>query len=511
VHVAADRPTLSGGPGEWDRYYQVGADLDPVLGTPGVPELAFGETMTAGDGSLVQAAHRGFFLVAEAPLHEDPVALSAAIAGTPESGAFASVAGPRRRRARQTATGAHVEVEQLVRGARVIGSEVRLHEDDAGIFAVTGRPVGDIAGRDPGPAPTFDLHEAIDTCAERFEIEEGLRSVRAEQVVFPEGEGATWAYEVAFVVPEHSADVRVYLRADDLSVLLAYNISSVATGEAAVFPVNPLQTADLVDVSLEGLDEPGNLLRGAAIDVSQASGARLDRPGGAFQVDPADPEFDEVQAYHHLWRIREYFSGIVDPGLLQARPFTPIIALVNDPQSPNNAFYMPTTGELRFGAFGSRSSARSASIVSHEFGHAVTDAIAELGRAKVRDTESRGLSEGYSDYFAASMLDDPRLGDYVANVPEGARNCSDPGLRFSADFSGEEHDTGAVWAAVLWAIRGRIGMEAADTLAVESVEFLDSSSSFDDARAALKSVDGKLFDGANEAAIDEEYDGRGQQ
>jgi hypothetical protein len=302
--------------------------------------------------------------------------------------------------------------------------------------------------------------------------------------------------------------VRVYLRSDDLSVLLAYNISSAADGAAAVYSVNPMQTPNLVDVNLGGLDEPGNLLRGTMIDVSQASGTRVDRPGGDFRTDPQDPEFDEGQVYHFLLRAREYFGELVEQGLLQARPFAPMVALVNDPASPNNAYYMPTTGQLRFGLFGTRSSARSASMVIHEFGHAITDATSQLGRARIRNTESRGLSEGYSDYFAASMLDDPRFADYVADVPEGARNCSDPALRFSGDFTGEEHDTGAVWAAVLWAIRGRVGPETADTLAIGSVDFLDSSSTFDDARAALRSVDDRLFQGANRQVIDEEYDGR---
>jgi hypothetical protein len=351
-------------------------------------------------------------------------------------------------------------------------------------------------------------HDAIHTCEQRFELEGGLRAARVEQGVFPEGQGAVWAYEVAFVVPEHSADVRVYLRVDDLSVLLAYNISSVASGAAAAYSVNTLQTPNPMDVTLDGLDDPGNLLRGTMIDVSQASGARMDRADGDFRADPADPAFDEGQVYYFLMGARAYFYELVDQGLLQARPFASMVALVNDPESPNNAYYMPTTGQLRFGLFGPRSSARSAAIVIHEFGHAVTDAIAELGRSRIRNTESRGLSERYSDYFAASKLDDPRLGDYVADVAEGARNCSDPNLRFPDGFSGEEHDTGAVWAAVLWAIRGRLGEETTDRLAIECVDFLDSSSSFDDARAALRSVDDQLFDGSNRSVIDEEYDRR---
>jgi hypothetical protein len=182
-------PTISA-PGERDRYYQVGSDLSAVLGTPGVPQLAFGDTMSAASGSFAQAADRGFFLRAEEPVDEDPVALSAAIAGAPTSGAFASVTGARRKRSRRTATGTHVETEQLVRGARVIGSELRLHEDEEGVFAITGRPLGDIAERDPGPAPPVYEHDAIHTCEQRFELEGGLRAARVEQGVFPEGQGA---------------------------------------------------------------------------------------------------------------------------------------------------------------------------------------------------------------------------------------------------------------------------------------------------------------------------------
>jgi Fungalysin metallopeptidase (M36) len=507
VENVAVRPTLSA-PEAWDRYYQANVDLDPLLGTPGIPSASFGETVAAADASFVQAADRGFFLLAEEPVRRDPIEVYEALAGAPESGAFAALAGAERRAVRQTATGTHVEVEQLIRGARVIGSEARVHADEDGVFAITGRPLGDISMRDPGPAPSMDDHEALDTCAERFELEEGLHSARVENVIFPEGPGVTWAYEVAFVVHKHSADVRVYLRADDLSVLLSYNISSAAAGQAQVYPVNPLQTPDLADVTLDGLEDPGNILRGPAIDVNPPSGARLDRPGGDFRVNPTDPVFDEVQAYYHLWRVKEYFNGVADAALMGVRPFTPMKATVNDPQSPNNAYYMPTTGELRFGEFGSRSSARSGSIVYHEFGHAVTDGICQLGRAKAKNTESRGLSEGYSDYFAASLLDDPRLGDYVLGNPSGARNCSDPGLRFPAGYLGEEHDTGAVWAAVLWAVHQRLGRDTADKLAIEALDFLGSSSTFNDARAALHSVDSKLFGGANKQVIDEEYDGR---
>jgi hypothetical protein len=500
-------PTLSA-PEAWDRYYQVNTDLDPLLGTPGIAAGAFGETVSAASGSFAQKARRGFFLMAEQPADDDPATVSAGLAGVPDSGAFASVCGTRINRVHKSSTGSHIHSEQLIRGAPVIGADSRLHKDDRGVFAITGRPLGDLTSRDPGPAPDFDAAEAIATCEERFELEGGLTNARVRHVVFPDAEGASWTYEVSFVVPADAADVRVYLRADDLSVLLAHNIASSAQGRAAVYAVNPLQNSDVTEVTLDGLDDPGNVLRGTAVDVSQASAARLDRPDRDFRVDPADPGFDEPQVYHHVWLATQYFKRIVASGLMDARPFAPMTVLVNDPRSPNNAYYMPSTGVLRFGLFGPRSSARSASMVYHEFGHAVSDSICELGRSLVRNTEARGLGEGYSDYFAASILGDPRFGDFVVNDPHGARNCSDAHLHFPDSFVGEEHDTGAVWAAVLWGIRGDIGAEKTDRLAIESLEFLSPASSFDDARVALHAVDERLFADEHRQLIDDAYSAR---
>jgi len=281
----------------------------------------------------------------------------------------------------------------------------------------------------------------------------------------------------------------------------------VAQGSGSVFPINPNQTPERIDVTFDGLDDPGNLLRGASIDVTQAAGARMDRTGGSFSVDPSDQAFDEPQVYYLVSRAVEYFRGITGPALMAAKPFIPMRVYVNDPDSANNAYYSPNTGALRFGLFGSLSSARSASVVIHEFGHAISDAICQLGRSFTKNTEARGLNEGFSDYFAASLLGDPRLGDYVAGDPHGARNCSDQ-LQFPPGFVGEEHATGAVWASVLWAMRPEIGADATDQLAIESLNFLDSESTFEDARTALHAVDARLNGDANRQTIDHRFDER---
>jgi hypothetical protein len=505
VHTA---PTLDA-PDAWDRYYQVRVNPDALLGTPGLSDIALAQGIRSTASEFIPRAVRGFFLTSDVRSSHDALEAAAVVTGTPPSRAFEMPEGARRKRVRRTATGSHVEIEQLLRGARVIGGDVRVHANRGGVYAITGRPIGDLSARDPGPPPATNVREAAETCIESFGLSGEPRSCRVDLVVFPWGEGATWAYEVAFVVPHDLADVRAYLRTDDLALLLSHNVASAASGDARVYPVNPLHTPDLVDTRLEGLNEPGHVLSSPAIDVTQATGERLQRENGDFRVDPGDPGFDEVQAYYHLWRATEYFAGLLEPGLLTAAPFAPMRAVVRDRTMANNAAFLPSTGRLHFGIFGrDRSSARSASMVFHEFSHAVTNAVCELGFGLVKDSESRGLSEGYSDYFAATLLDDPRFGAYVVNNPNGARNCSDPALRFPADYRGNEHLTGAVWAAVLWAIRQGLDRAIADELVLESVEFVGPSSTFEDGLAALHTVDDELHAGANRDLIDEAFQRR---
>jgi hypothetical protein len=106
------------------------------------------------------------------------------------------------------------------------------------------------------------------------------------------------------------------------------------------------------------------------------------------------------------------------------------------------------------------------------------------------DSSSRGLSEGYSDYFANSALDDPHFGDWIA--PTMARDSSNPNLRFGPGFDGPEHDTGAVWAALLWGIRSRVGARDTDRIAFESLFLLWPQSTFEDGLNALLSADSQL-------------------
>ena len=156
-------------PEAWARYFQADVDLGAVVGTPGLA-ADFGEHLARPPGGFVQAARNGFFLTAAEPLRRNPVELSQELSGAPSSGDAAAICGARRRRARGTRTGTHVQLEQLIRGAPVVGADTHVHYDTQGVYAVTGRPVGDIEARDPGPAVAADDAEVLAVCLERFEL-----------------------------------------------------------------------------------------------------------------------------------------------------------------------------------------------------------------------------------------------------------------------------------------------------------------------------------------------------
>lgn len=508
-------------PADWDRFMRVNVDLADIFGTPGFPQaVAVAEQMSSAFATKVTQSTEapGLFLVGE---------FADVLLGSPETkvngflgrmdAAMPNVqVQPDNVKvvARQESlTGMHIVGQQTLRGAEVVGARFRLHLERNRPYAFTGRPVGDLPGRDPGEPPTTRDRDAIDAIREHFQLAREQR-IAVERVIFPIPGVCVWAWQGRFVLYEPVADIRAYVRADDFSLLLSFNAAAAALrGEARVYPINPLRTPQLETVRLDHIGPvPTDRLTGPFVSVKPRTGVAFSQSLRDCRLDPADPAFDEAHAFYHLSRAVQYFQGVLEGGLLDAAPFAPIKAIVRDPQSPNNAFFVPSTGELLFGDFGTRPSARSAEIIFHEFAHAVSDAICRLGRAPLNSL-ARALSEGYSDYFAASALNDPRVGDYVANLPNGARNCAQPGLRFPVNYVGLEHELGEVWAAVLWGIRGQCGVGVTDALAIESLQHLDPQSTFEHARAALIIVDQQLFPephgrGRHEDIIDNEFNKR---
>ena len=82
------------------------------------------------------------------------------------------------------------------------------------------------------------------------------------------------------------------------------------------------------------------------------------------------------------------------------------------------------------------------------------------------------------------------MGDWVA--PTRMRDCSSADLRFPAQPK-EPYAVGAAWAAVLWDLREGLGAGVADVLTLDTIFFLEETSTALAARAALLASDAHLF------------------
>ena len=501
--VARDLEASVGG--EWHSrsdealFVSGSAHLDSATGS-GL--MAFSAGLVGGNGS---DATVGAF--AAGPLAARAVTETVLAAGRPTDT-------PDRVATMRSVTGTHETWQQRVRGAPVLGAVYSMHHGPTGQLAMSGTPLGDLVARDPGPEPKRDLGTVRAAMRRELDLPKST-SIVVEPVVFPLSGGGIWAYKGSCVLRRPIADLRIFVDADNLGLLLSYDVAASATlvGEGRTFRVSPSRDAAATSVLLGELDPDPGLLRGPVIAVRPARGEPVSRPRGDYRVEPTDACFNEVSAYYHVRRAVRWFADLLGPELLTRPPFTPL-GVVTDDRSVGAqvAIYVPGQNAIRFHS-ARRNGARSADIVVHEVTHAVADRICRLNRSA--STEAKSLSEGYADYAAASILDDPRFGDYVQDAPDGARNCADPTLRFPPGFAGdnEPYSSGAVWAAVLWDLRSALGPEVADAIVFNSLSYLNPNSTFVQAVAALVEADRALFGddadtGRHAADVQRCFDGR---
>lgn len=493
-------------PDRWGEFDHVELDPTEILGTPGLPEpVAFADAISSGfkaEWRQVSPSPEAQFLVGgPVRLAQGPATnkLSSLLSLIEESVPEAHLGAESCSVLQETesASGVHLSAQQLVRGEEVLGARFKVHLNGDEAYAITGRPVGNIDAIDPGDRPPVSEVEVAAAVRHHFDLPQEVEVKVIRPIVVPIGGRGHWALETGFLLDEPPSDVRAFILSEDLSKLvLSFNIASAYFhGEAEIYAINPLRTPTPHVDRLDYIGPtPPDGLSGPVAEVRPHHGQAIADPSRDFR-GAVEPGLDEVQTYYHLCAGVRYFRTLFGDRVFQKPPFGPIRATVRDGRAQNNAYFLPDTGELQFGDFGNRPTARSADVILHELGHAVTDSISRLARGP-RHTQSRGLSEGYSDYFAASALDSPIIGDYVTNGRAGTRDCSRPGLQFLRGFAGKEHATGEVWASILWSIRENCGRGIADTLAAESLQFLDASSAFEDGRTALLTADKEIFPGA---------------
>ncbi len=296
-------------------------------------------------------------------------------------------------------------------------------------------------------------------------------------------------------------------------------------------------------VELRGVVEGAGLIgpRVEVIDLESPKTARADA-SGSLQFDRADDRFEEVAAYYHLERSRDYVEQLGFTG--SRRVFDLPTRVDAHAGTADQSFYRwgaVGTSALFFGD-GGVDDAEDPDVLVHEFGHAIQDAIAPFTFATSFASQARAVGEGFGDYWAFSygyaaslgaQRDPYCIGDWDARCWGGASSsCSYAegsdclrrvdSTKTMADYqqreqSGIEHRNGELWSSALRSVFeaavARDGVDAgkrmADTLIVESHFGVPPSPGFRTMGRRMLEVDRLLFAGANRSAICSAMVGRG--
>ena len=234
-----------------------------------------------------------------------------------------------------------------------------------------------------------------------------------------------------------------------------------------------------------------------------------------LESDPNDV-FSEVQMYHHVNVVHDYFKDV--HGLTELD--YPLNALVNvqvklDPplpipgfeagpdgwvQLPNAAFFPeeswaqfaaqfglpPREGDLIFFGQAAADFAYDARVIYHEYSHAVVGTerlqAAAVPDAWGLDNSSASMNEGLADYFAATLADGPQIGLYGIGAlqPSLVRYLDDP-RRCPDDLADEIHAQGRIIGSTLWAVREALGAETTDAIAFAALEQMTVTTTHDGA------------------------------
>ncbi len=125
------------------------------------------------------------------------------------------------------------------------------------------------------------------------------------------------------------------------------------------------------------------------------------------------------------------------------------------------------------------------------------------------------MSEGWSDFVAASFLNEPVIGAYLSgNATVGVRTASMAASPFMYDdvqrgAISQIHGVGEIWAAALWDARVALGAAVVERLVVNGMKLTPCSPTMVQARGGILSADAVLNGGANQCALRAAFAGRG--
>ncbi len=323
----------------------------------------------------------------------------------------------------------------------------------------------------------------------------------AELKIFPTTRGeAKMVYVTRLSVEEPIGDYEVIVDAETGDVLYMNNEMNFATGRGAVYVTNPTD-CDVTEEPLYNLTSHNPTGKFAKI-VNEDTSESMNEDD-VHIYEPNNTHFDEINMYNYINAVHDFYTTLGLTALDR-----PMQATVHLGDNYDNAYFSPWQNAFAFGD-GSRFNdlAKEASIAYHEYSHAAINTIISL----TYSAESGAINEGQADYFACSITNDSKLGEWaVAKMGKPFLRNVENTLHYPEDIHGEVHADGKIWGAVLWDIRKAVGKAVADKLIFRSHHYLKSGrATFMDAYNALIAADAEEFGGKNAEALHKVMAGRG--
>ena len=406
----------------------------------------------------------------------------------------------------------HIRFQQTYEGLPVHGGEVSVHLDHLNrVQMVNGEYLSKVSlpRRVRGAGPITKA-EAIEAAIQDLGPETILKgSASAEMIIYPTQNQYVKAYKVTFPANKPLGDWVYFVNAENGKVIDSYNAMRFEAPRGSIYNSSP-KHGDVQIVELNRLNNSGKL-QGSFVKVENALGEEARSTNGEFIYEPDNPHFDEVMAYFHVDKVHVYFTNLGfkasdDP--IQANVHVP------DPETKDpdydNAYFSPETHQIYFG-HGKKMNdlAKESAVIYHEYTHSIIEHI----RPEIEGAEGAALHEGYADYFACSITDDPLIGEYaVQKLGLKAFRDLTSNKKYPDDYKeGDEnaHENGEIWGASCWDLRELLGARIADLLVYESLHYLPKTPKFEDAYQGIRQADTALYNGTHLPQIENLFSHRG--
>jgi len=195
---------------------------------------------------------------------------------------------------------------------------------------------------------------------------------------------------------------------------------------------------------------------------------------------------DERNIYHWVMASRDFLEKKLN---FKEMNFL-IVAMARDGMEMDNAYFNPLMKQ--FGApvlaFGTgknflKNTSLHRDVIIHEFGHAVTWQI----YGNKGGYEFSAMNEAFSDYLAATITDNPQIGEGVMMKLPFLRTVENE-YSYPKSYKGFTfHDDGQLFSGALWDLRKKLGADAADILIHEAR--LAQADSINEFKSALMNLD----------------------